>query len=426
MLKGNRIYWLAVPLVFLFVLGILKLFQWRLEVGDVYPPYSTYRADPLGAKALFDSLDEVGGIRVGRMLGPMRTLETPEETTLMVLGLLPNQVTRLPRGEFEDIEDFIRQGGRLVLTFVPQVTPLFPRASGGDSQADEDDEPEESDEGDSSGEKEEQDEARTGDPFQEMFKPANLMGEWDVEFRREDLPAGGAEGEPAIRVRRVAPAPDLPDRLPWHTTLYFKAPTNAWTTVYSREDQPVLIERRLGRGSVVLAADTYLFSNEALRNHRESVFLAWTIGANSRVVFDEEHLGISETPGVATLVRQYRLHGVVGVLLLLAFLFVWRNSSSFVPPHPDETLAAGAQLVAGRDSQSGFVNLLRRTVAAADVLPLCFAEWQRSCVRGHGEWLRRAERMDAVLRDMQTGGKFSSRPAGAYREMAKIAREKRL
>ena len=40
----------------LFVLGVIYLFLLRFEAGDVYPPYSSLRADPLGTMAWYESL----------------------------------------------------------------------------------------------------------------------------------------------------------------------------------------------------------------------------------------------------------------------------------------------------------------------------------------------------------------------------------
>ena len=36
-----------------FAVGITKLFLLRFEAGDVYPPYSSLRADPLGTMVLY-------------------------------------------------------------------------------------------------------------------------------------------------------------------------------------------------------------------------------------------------------------------------------------------------------------------------------------------------------------------------------------
>jgi len=84
----------------------------------------------------------------------------------------------------------------------------------------------------------------------------------------------------------------------------------------------------------VLAADSYFTSNEALLHERHPKLLAWLVGAGTRAVFDETHLGVAENPGMAALARKYRLHGVAAVLLLLAVLHVWGSAASLLPPPP--------------------------------------------------------------------------------------------
>jgi hypothetical protein len=42
----------------------LRTFLWRLETGNSFPEYSTYRADPKGLKAFYDSLQATEVIQV--------------------------------------------------------------------------------------------------------------------------------------------------------------------------------------------------------------------------------------------------------------------------------------------------------------------------------------------------------------------------
>ena len=180
---------------------------------------------------------------------------------------------------------------------------------------------------------------------------------------------------------RMAPLPDLPAQLAIHTSLCFTNLTNGWMTVYQRDQKtPVVVERKFGAGSVVLVADSYPFSNEAMFKDRSAPLLAWLLGSGRDAIFDEAHLGIVERPGLATLMRRYQLHGLIFSLLLVAGLFVWKNSLSLVPPHP-ETAAGAGPVVAGRDSASGLVNLMRRGIAPAEIINVCFAEWKKSHAR---------------------------------------------
>jgi len=143
-----------------------------------------------------------------------------------------------------------------------------------------------------------------------------------------------------------------------------------------------------------MATDSYFISNEAMANDRHADFLAWLVGANKNVVFDEAHFGIVETSGVAVLMRKYRLHGLAAGLVLLAGLFIWKNSTSLVPP-PAETKKA--DFIAGKDAASGFVNLLRRSIAPRDLLATCFAEWKKSAAPAGKISSARIQQAEAVF-----------------------------
>ena len=177
------------------------------------------------------------------------------------------------------------------------------------------------------------------------------------------LAQAGDVYEPA----RVANKTDLPlpRTLDWHSGMVFTNLDSAWRVIYARGTNAVLIERHFGKGSVVMATDSYFVSNEAMARDRHADLLAWLVGANQNAGFDEAHLGVVETSGVAMLMRKYRLHGLAAGLLLLAGLFIWKNASSLVPPQAEQEQQG---YIAGKDSAAGFVNLLRRSIAPRDLL----------------------------------------------------------
>jgi hypothetical protein len=187
------------------------------------------------------------------------------------------------------------------------------------------------------------------------------------------LPQTNDVYEPA-RVENKTDLP-LPRTLDWHGGVVFTNLDDAWRVIYARGANAVLIERLFGKGSVVMATDCYFVSNEAMEKDRHADLLAWLVGANKNVVFDEAHFGVVETSGVAMLMRKYRLHGLAAGLLLLAGLFIWKNACHLVPPHAEQEQSG---YIAGKDSAAGFVNLLRRSIAPRDLLPTCFAEWKKS------------------------------------------------
>src|SRR4051794_19240725 len=103
---------LAIGLVVLLAAGITQLFSLRQQTGDVYPPYSTLRADPMGAKAFSEALAEMPGLHIERSFRePPRGQDAP--ATIFVAGVTKRHLsdergTFLPR---------IAHGSRAVFTF---------------------------------------------------------------------------------------------------------------------------------------------------------------------------------------------------------------------------------------------------------------------------------------------------------------------
>ena len=200
-------------------------------------------------------------------------------------------------------------------------------------------------------------------------------------------------------------------------------------TLYARvvgtNDYPVLIERPMGKGSLVLAADGFPFSNEALLRDRHPALLAWFVGASRHVVFDETHLGVSDDPGVAALARKYRLHGLAAALLLLAGLFIWKNTVSFVPPHAEQLARERGDQVQGRDSATGFINLLSRHVPPAEIMKLCLEQWNT-----HAAHTRKPsrEKLEAMQRLIDAENALEPRqrnPVATYRKFCEILKADR-
>ena len=101
-----------------FAFGLIHLFKLRFEAGDNYPPYSSLRADPLGSKALYESLDRMLPAR--RHLQSLSKLGDGTGTTLLWLGEEVRDLRFLP-SEYKDIETFVRTGGRVVIALLPTL-----------------------------------------------------------------------------------------------------------------------------------------------------------------------------------------------------------------------------------------------------------------------------------------------------------------
>lgn len=323
----------AVVLLALLAWGLEQVEVSPLETGDVYPPYSSLRSDPLGAKALYESFAALPGIQVERLYHDRDSLEGPRET-MFVLGVDPVSFDDVSAEELEHFEKLVQGGGRLVIAFLPVH-------------------------------------------FHDVAEEKRPIAErWHLQmlYLGEIRTAGSA--------------------MPRATALYFQSGPE-WRAIGRHN----AIERNFGRGSMVLVADSFPLSNEGLREARDAAFLADLTGPATRIVFDENHFGVSETGSVTTLMRKYHLEGAVAVLALAAALFLWRSTSSFLPPRESEA----AQAVTGRDAIEGMTALLIRGVPQKDLLNACFAEWNRSSTR---ESARRGRR-EPDSRPARSGGSVS-------------------
>lgn len=397
------LYGLAALAVAGFAAGLGKLVSDRFEVGDVYPPYSSLRADPLGAKALHDALAAMPELSVRRNYRRIENLRVPPRAALLMLGV---KDLNAPERAARRLEEFVTSGGRLVLAvrggeglgrnFRTASAPVIPVPATGPA---------------------------TGPATRPSGKPGKLapgfMEEQEFlgdtfDFRIDrDFP-GGIRGQTA---RRMAGPASLPKQIAWPTGLALVLSPD-WTVIYARAQRPVLAQRRLGAGSIVLAADSYFASNEAAAASPPAGLLAWLVG-RPEIWFDEAHLGVVEEPGLMTLARRYNLDSMLAALAVLAALVIWKNAASFIPRDPALARRLGGASVAGQGARAALVSLLRRAVPRRELVALCLREYLRSNPRSADEQARRRAQ-ELVERS----------PAGAdavelYKQVSKALSEKR-
>ena len=412
----RRLAIIAVSLVAFLTFGyaLWRLFDLRFANGDVYPPGSSFRADPLGARALYESYDLVPGVRTERLLEPVRWLGSGRDTTLFIFACPPSEERILSATDAAELNDFLLQGGRVVVTFSPTSgrpfwNPLKARGTPTPTTNAPARRPV----------TRRQSSAANGEPEDVAFTTF-----WNFQFEYPALPPA-TNGTPAVEyVSRTEAAPAvLPATLAWNSAAVFTGLDTNWTVLYARSNQPVLVERTFGRGSVVLASDTAFHRNETLRRGRSTALLAWLAGDNHRLVFEETHLGSQLNPGIMTLARRYRLHGLGAGLLLLAGLYVWRTMTNLVPRLPDPG-GKPDEVVTGKDSATGFVNLLRRAVSPAELLLLCFAEWKKTGARNHPGFARKTAAMQDVVNLEAAKPVKEQNPVDAYRKLSQILTER--
>jgi len=408
-----------------FAYGIVDLFKLRFEGGDVYPAYSSLRADPLGTMALYESLGKMPGVSARRDFSADNQLPEEPGTVYLHLAAESGEWDWLSADEVKVIKDFVNGGGRLVVTYAPETSifqyeldeektnSIFPPSS---KSKNTNDPPVKVDKLD----KTEKKKAEKKKKFPREKLWVSLEEEWGFHEGFQKLPQTGDTYEP-VTVTNKSDL-DLPLTLQWHSALIFTNCDPKWTTVYARDTNAVVIERKFSHGSVVMASDSYFVSNEAMLSDRHADVLAWLIGNNRHVVFDESHLGIVQQPGIAGLMRKYRLHGFALGLLLLAALFIWKNAASLVPPHPDERRE---DFITGKDAAAGFVNLLRRNVPSRDIFSVCFAEWKKSAATSGKVSRARQQQAEAIFDAENSLPQKDRHPIATYRTISETLRKRK-
>jgi hypothetical protein len=339
---------------------IYLLIKDRFESGDVYPPSSSLRSDPLGAMILFESLRALPGVKVQRDHNAVNRLPAGQQTTYLHLAAKSGQWREMPPDLYRVIDRFLLEGGRLVITLTPQYrireTPVK-------------DEPEK--EGDAD-KKEDKDPAPKDEKPKKEEKDRSIVSleeKWGLKLTQQ------ASDDPENIARNVSTLP-LPPEVKWNGNIVLQDPDASWQVLYKTDRGAVLAEKKRGPGSIVIVTDSYFVSNEALVRDRHPELLAWLVGSSDHIVFDEAHHGIRESPGIAALARKYQLHGGVAALIILAALFIWKSSSPLAPLRA--TSEKSGTILMGRTSGAGFVSLLKRNIPANRVLEICLEEWRKA------------------------------------------------
>ncbi len=389
----------------LFAYGLFRLFEDRFAVGDIYPEYSSLRSDPLGTKAFYESLDRL--INAARNYRPLPKLGDGRNTTLFILGVDPFAL-EMTEAEYQELEQFAGSGGRIVISLYPRYLKSAKNAPAPPGQT-------------LRKQKEKGSEAKSG-PFDRM-RSIPLSERWGMNWETTALPRTEAGPYQAQEAQREIAAAEMPESISCHTAVYFTELSDVWRVVYARpRERPVIIERRFGDGTIVLSADSYWFSNEAMLQERYPALLAWMVGPSRAALFDETHLGVTEQPGVAALARKYRLHGLFAALMLLAGLFVWKSSVSFLPPHAEEASRERGETIAGKESAAGFVNLLRRNLPNREILATCLAEWKKTCAREVPR--RKLQEMQEIIDAENQRPAKDRAPVRTYQAIARILARK--
>jgi hypothetical protein len=454
--RASAGWWLGlVAVAALTAFAFYAVLSVRFSGGEAYPNYSTLRADPLGARALYESLGRVPGVE------SVRNFELPEKLhghpgeTLMLLNV--NVHAFNARGEsFEGrpIAEWAIAGGRVVITLDPskefngfeKTVDDAAREVREERKAEREKKKKEEAEKKSAADKDKKAAPEEKEKSKEPDKDEDSDDEEEKKGKKAQRKITAAEalkisassrefiytGKKGATLEVTPDFPLAPEDAPeWFSNVYLNADTaqdfkklaeeilksekrsadfkegkvanekeegkaaesakpakasetpkpSPWKLIAHRKDRSMIMERKMGAGSVVICTDSFFASNEALWNGPKTKFLSWLIGDAKRVVFDETHLGsnIGDAEGLMTLARRYHMHGLFIGGILLFLLYVWRNSMSLVPADASRDLGYWREdAVAGQSAAAGLEGLLRRGIPRKEMLERCFTTWDNT------------------------------------------------
>jgi hypothetical protein len=311
--------------------GVVEISRFRVVGEPQFPPYSSLRTQRDGTKVLADSLALLPGFMVERGLSPVAALDALPARLIVFAGIEAQTWRDWDEADVAALDRAIRSGGRVVFAFRPSAI-VWSAAVGQRCAA-----------------------SRT----------------WQVDLAMATNPATDSEG--SVRAVRAPVAPEaLPRELEWKDSFVFVPDRDAgWHTVFTRGGEPVILERTIGRGTIVLVADATGLTNGALAERRETRLLAWLVGDRRQIYIDETHLGLDDRPGIAALARRYGLTSAFVLTVVAAALFVWRRWALFVATPSDS-----ATPILEYGPTAGLENLLRRALKPRDLAGVCLREWR--------------------------------------------------
>jgi len=472
-------WWLAlVALAALTAYGFYEVLGVRFSSGEGYPIYSTLRADPLGTRALFEALDRLPEVDSARNFERIEKLVGAPGDTLMLLNVSVDAFNK-HSGSLDGrvLARWVAAGGRLVITIDSQSGDNR-RKGVFDKAINEVEEERRVEDEERKTKREKKSEESTGDdkeksrnkkePKEErseetrFLREATLAETLKISLNARELMPVGKSG---FRLTPGKGMPLAPADLPvWFSGIFLnddpkqdwkklsagigdrlkkktddrdagdkkaehdkeKTPMeeaaalpSPWHMLATRGTRAVIVERKLGKGSVVICTDSFFASNEALWSNPKAKFLAWLAGDARRVIFDETHLGssIGDEDSLMTLARRYRMHGLFIGSLLFFGLYVWRNSTSLVPRDPSHDLGHWRNdAVAGQGAAAGLEGLLRRGVSRQQLLRRCFDTWDSTAAAANTTSPDRRAKARATMAEMAD----TKQAAPAYRKLRDI------
>ncbi len=385
-----------IVIVVIFFAGILVLFNLRYDKSDNLPSYSSLRADPLGSRIFYESLSNMNDLNVWRNFKSYYQLPTDINYTFFFLGSTVDFLKNISENDYKKLHSHIQNGNRFIFT----LTPCINFHSSAKSQNDISQQGEEG-EGEEKVKNEE-------DFVKERWGISFLETSGNSKYNREEL---------TLRIATNSA------EIPWYSNIHFET-GEEWNIILKDDDRNFIVERTIGKGSLVFLSDSYLISNEAMFNDCYSWFLSWLIGNNKNIIFDETHLGIVHKTNIVELAKRYRLHGFFFGLIILVVLYVWKNFSFFIPNA--QSPEASKNITLGKDTSSGFILLLEKSIPKDDISVICKNEWLKTDSVSRNLDQDKLEQINTAIEIERNLPTKERNPINTYSRIRKIILERRI
>lgn len=296
--------------------GAYQILTEKISTGSVYPNYSSYLSEPLGASAVKETLS--AGRSVEILQRPIdRTWLEPDQSVVFYLAPGIYGMSYFDPEEIRAIRDYVLDGGRVLIASAHW---------------------------------------RSLKDFQIQTVPVHRSDTLPVLLPCRPV------GE--LKSAAFADSAAVPGRL----KLVSRWPQS--DVLLAAGSHPILIRLRIGEGELLVCSEPYLFSNEGLFRNRSAGLLSWIVRDRPKVVIDEYHHGVIRREGVAFLFGKYHLEAFILTLAVIAGAGLWMIVPPLMPARPPKARAAQIQ-----NTFDGFVNLLGRVISRADLIQVCSEKW---------------------------------------------------
>ena len=378
----------GLALIAIFLVAATTAVLDRARAASGYPAYSSLNNGEEGLKAYYDALSRVG-FETNRNFLPLEKI-VGEPVDIIYAGPTLQSFEYASNSDLELFEKLAEKGGHVVVLLSSEgfVDRSIQTKTNGPAK-----------------------------PKEKVPKPPSptLKARWGIRVAYRELPRSKDNVTPLFNGLDVVPAT-------WH----FSSWTNEWMPSHMRDYSPLFLERRFGKGAIVLIANARLFTNRELLLEPDAPLLAAVPSAHRRVIFDESHLGLEDTGTVAGLAAAHHLQWLLLAFVILAAIYVWRSSFSFVPPTERPSDAS----VAGQDAGFALASLLEQSIPPGGILLAVAEEWNRSLpLLGRAFLSGTGSNRRAGLDAEQLAGLRALHPEQAtavYNELARHKPERRL